>query len=95
MSEQPLFFKEKRRDLLDASNSDAYQSLVPRARLELARLSTPDPKSGASANFATSATLNKGYHLAAALSKRGQCVLQCVLTYALASKDVRVRVSPS
>ena len=29
--------------------------LVPRARLELARLSTPDPKSSASANFATSA----------------------------------------
>ena len=31
--------------------------VVPRARLELARLSTPDPKSGASANFATSAGL--------------------------------------
>ncbi len=31
--------------------------LVPRARLELARLSTLDPKSSASANFATSALL--------------------------------------
>ena len=29
--------------------------VVPRARLELARLSTLDPKSSASANFATSA----------------------------------------
>ncbi len=36
--------------------------LVPRARLELARLSTLDPKSSASANFATSALIvgNKG-----------------------------------
>lgn len=36
--------------------------LVPRARLELARLSTLDPKSSASANFATSAHFvrNKG-----------------------------------
>ena len=32
-----------------------HVSLVPRARLELARLSTLDPKSSASANFATSA----------------------------------------
>ena len=31
------------------------KELVPRARLELARLSTLDPKSSASANFATSA----------------------------------------
>ncbi len=29
--------------------------MVPRARLELARLSTLDPKSSASTNFATSA----------------------------------------
>ena len=33
----------------------ANYKMVPRARLELARLSTLDPKSSASANFATSA----------------------------------------
>ncbi len=33
----------------------AVVKMVPRARLELARLSTLDPKSSASANFATSA----------------------------------------
>jgi hypothetical protein len=33
----------------------AGEVMVPRARLELARLSTLDPKSSASANFATSA----------------------------------------
>ncbi len=38
------------------SNTLIYeQKMVPRARLELARLSTLDPKSSASANFATSA----------------------------------------
>ena len=34
--------------------------MVPRARLELARLSTLDPKSSASANFATSAYFGAG-----------------------------------
>ncbi len=41
--------------LLTTDNRPLKTELVPRARLELARLSTLDPKSSASANFATSA----------------------------------------
>ncbi|WP_342178118.1 hypothetical protein, partial [Proteus mirabilis] len=33
-----------------------YQSMVREARLELAHLAAPDPKSGASTNFATPET---------------------------------------
>ena len=51
MSEKLPIFKERP----VASHANKVTGLVPRARLELARLSTPDPKSGASANFATSA----------------------------------------
>ena len=40
---------------LTTDNRPLTNDLVPRARLELARLSTLDPKSSASANFATSA----------------------------------------